>query len=87
MQESYIARAAVVAIFLWTVTGILIGAVWGLALTDVSDRWSRPVAVMAIVSACAAVVSQIHAGQIRLCAVMRAMGGADKSSADVRALR
>lgn len=87
MQESFIAKAALLAIIFWTLTAILVAAVWGLELTGATDKWARPIAVTAIVSACASVVSHIHAGQIRLCAVIRATAGIDSTPTDLRALR
>lgn len=89
MQDNYISKAALCAILLWTATALLLAAVWGLALIDIASRWARPLAVLACVSACVAVVSHLRVWQLRLCAMIRASTGMDSAapSAEIRALR
>lgn len=90
MKENFISRPALIATTLWVVTVLLLGAVWGLALFDAAEgRWGRPMAVLACVTSCGALASQLRVHAMRLCAVIRATSGAEATtpSADVRALR
>lgn len=86
MEENYISRSAAIAWLLWGGSGALVGAVWALALLNVPEGIGRAVAVTTILMMTLALAWQVRLFVQRLCALIRATAGLQRSEADLHTI-